>query len=524
MLSRVQRFRGRYGTLGLLRLALYPVTLLVTNPVRLAQSLWNCRVLLSGRWRDYNRFTATNGVNSLFYWTMAENLHRYGRAGVSHELGLGAHPLSRWMFVTLPSLYAYWRFAPFVPLAGMFAWLLTHLVWAMVVPWWKVLAVLFGAAAGTTFYENLFIRQNYNILGWMFYPLGCYGLLQKQYVVAGAAWLGAAFTSVTAAVFAGVLCLAAAAVTVSVWPLVSIVPAAVKLAGHAVRPLLSGELAGTVQGIAKAIGTSKRAVKYRRKPRRIFSIRFLYDGVLYAQFVAASVLLDGVVPWLVLAGMALWFANNVIARVADFQSLQMVMLSVATAQVMVAGSPWMLASYWLVAAPLPLLAGLPSRGHVLDVVPLYAPFRVRPLLDAMTAFLAPVNEGERVFFSFEDPDGAYDRVFDGFRIPLELALHVASRRRIHLFPDWWAVFDLNYEGAASPWGRDPETVTEQMDRWKADYTIVYTVDAQPLAPEWSPGFEVLTQLDWSDCEPALRGERIYQAEQPVWWLVKVRGR
>jgi hypothetical protein len=156
---------------------------------------------------------------------------------------------------------------------------------------------------------------------------------------------------------------------------------------------------------------------------------------------------------------------------------------------------------------------------VLDVVPRFAPFRIKGLLDAMTAFLAPVRSGERIFFSFADPGDEYERVFDGFRIPLELALYVASHRRIHLFPDWWAVFDLNYEGAESPWGRDPRTVREQMERWKADYTIVYTLDAQALGPEWSD-FEVLTRLAWSACAAELRGERIYTPAEPVWWLLK----
>ncbi len=520
MSGSLQRFRSRYGASGFVRLLLYPLTLLVTNPVRLAQSLWNCRVLLGGHWREYNRFTATSGINSLFYWNIAENFARYGPGGVSREIGLGEHRLSRWMFFTRPSLYAYRWFAPFVPLGGMLVWLVSHAIWSAVLPWWKVAAVMFAAAASTTFYENLFVRQNYNVLGWMFYPLGCYGLLQQKYVVAAVAWLGASFTSITATVFAGALCAAAALAAFSIWPLLSMVPAGLKLATHGIRPLFTGELAETVAGVAKAVGASKRAVRYRRQPRRILSMRFLYEGVLYVQYVIASLLIDDTLPWIVITGIAIWLMNNTVARIADFQSLQMVMLSVAAAQTMIAGSPWMLASFWLLASPLPLLAGLPSRERVLDVLPLYAPFRVRTFLDVMNDFLAPVPEGERILFAFDDPGSEYRRVFDGFRVPLELALYAASHRRIHLFPDWWAVFDLNYDGAASPWGRDPESVLAKMDEWKAGYAIVYTVGEQPLGPEWNNEFEVLTRLAWSDYEGELRGERLYTAEKPVWWLLR----
>ncbi len=49
MLSLLQRFVRTFGWIGFLRVAVHPVTLLVTTPIRLGQTLWSCRVLADGQ-------------------------------------------------------------------------------------------------------------------------------------------------------------------------------------------------------------------------------------------------------------------------------------------------------------------------------------------------------------------------------------------------------------------------------------------------------------------------------------------
>ena len=119
-MSPIARFIERFGWLGMVRLLFYPLTVLVTTPVRLAQTLWACRVLADGRWGNYPHFTATTGLSYLFYWRRAINLYRFGRAGASPYLGVGKYRLSRCFFYPLPSLYAYWAAGAVVPLAGIF--------------------------------------------------------------------------------------------------------------------------------------------------------------------------------------------------------------------------------------------------------------------------------------------------------------------------------------------------------------------------------------------------------------------
>ena len=75
--------------------------------------------------------------------------------------------------------------------------------------------------------------------------------------------------------------------------------------------------------------------------------------------------------------------------------------------------------------------------------------------------------------AFDNPQGVYENVFDGYRTLLELPFYVSSEREIHFVPDWWAVYDSNFEGAPDFWGRDVDSVIEDTKRWKADYNVIW---------------------------------------------------
>ena len=74
----------------------------------------------------------------------------------------------------------------------------------------------------------------------------------------------------------------------------------------------------------------------------------------------------------------------------------------------------------------------------------------------------PVPEGSKVYFAFSDPDGSYGKIFDGYRHIHEVPLHVATLRKINLFPDWWAVSQTNYVEAPNCWGRTKNEVLENL--------------------------------------------------------------
>ena len=160
----LNKFIRRFGWFGFVRLFFYPLTALMTTPVRFVQTLWNCRILAKGNWNEYNHFSPYSGLEYLFYWVSHLNLKRYGRKGVSPYIGLGNYPLSRWFFYTKFSLLAYKHASTVVILISMLSWLLSHLVWGVEVDINWLLPALLITLISTTFYANTFALQNYNVL------------------------------------------------------------------------------------------------------------------------------------------------------------------------------------------------------------------------------------------------------------------------------------------------------------------------------------------------------------------------
>ena len=82
-----------------------------------------------GRWSNYSNYRPWYGVNGLFYWTMAINLDRYSRKGVSPYVGQGNYKLGNWWQISLLSSYLYWRLGAVFLIFCMLGWLCFHLIW-----------------------------------------------------------------------------------------------------------------------------------------------------------------------------------------------------------------------------------------------------------------------------------------------------------------------------------------------------------------------------------------------------------
>lgn len=516
-----RRFLNTFGWSGLARLCLYPLTVFLTTPVRLVQTLWASRVLADGKWRDYNRFSARQGIAYLFYWTQALALMRWGRGGVCPYMGLGRYPLSRGFHYSLPSLYAfYWFGGAVVPLAGLFAWWISHVVWIEHVSWEWTLIVMGLALVSTTVYANAFVLQNYNALGWAFFPLGLYGMATGQWSVAGLAWLAMSFGSFTATVLAFTLC---AVLAITEWNpayVLAICPACVKLVAHLWPLWRSGRVREGLVDVMKAIGMTSRGVKYGRRSRR-FRLLDAYYLFLCGQFVVVHSLLTGQFSVAVVTGMVLFALNAGIVRFCDEESMLMFNMSVALLVALETPQPWMLLSLWLLISPLPAFLRLPSSTPVLDVVPKLSPFPINRLIDGMERFLEGVPSGERVLMAMDNPRGRYEGIFDGYRVLVELPLYVAATREIHLMPDWMGIFETNHDGAPEFWGRDVESVRRNVDRWCAEYVLVYQEGGTRLSPDWmSASFSVVGKFSWEDYKEDLRGQPICAGRAPDWWLLR----
>lgn len=525
MIKTINVVLSRFGWLRSIRMCFYPATVFVTTPFYLAKTLWNCRVLIRRKREDHSHFSPFAGVDYLCYWVIASNLKRFGHSGQSPYLGLGNYPMCRFFQYSLFSLKPYWKASNLVLLTGMFGWLLAHLIWAgdTSIDWLFLIIIL--NLISTNFYGNLFALQNYNVLGWIFFPVGIFGILSHNWFIAALGWLLVSLGSFSAAFLGGMLCFYYSAANLTPFALLSFLPAFLNLSRQFLPFLYDSRgLASSLANVAKGLGIYKRGAKYRYTHSKKKIIAAAYFLLIYLQFLLTFVFLHDKLPPLFIAGLFIFLLNeSLLLRFLDIQSIYMLLVSLATADVILYPDTRLLLSFWLLISPLPLLMPFPFMKKVLDIVPVSAPFSIKNLKHGMEAFLKEVKNGERVFMAFADPAGMFNMLFDGYRALLELPHYVASERNIHFMPDFWGVFELNYKNAGDHlWGRDIVSVEKHARRWKADYIVIYQKTGEKIKPEWeNAGFEIINKFSWIDYASDLRNVRPYEGEPPDWWLLKV---
>ena len=546
-MKELKQFIKTYGYIGFLRFALYPLTTLILNPIITAISLLSSIKLFFVKWKNYPHFDVKPMLNGYFYFSRAWNLKKYGRTGKSPYLGLGNYHLARCFNYSLFSLYAYWKGGAFAILMGMLGW------WFAFWPWLDFnnifdIIIWLMAISSTLFYCNTFRFQNYNAIGWTFFPIGLYGLLTGDPIIAAAGWLGASLGSFTAVVLGALLSGLFGLYHLDWMLILSGAPAALKLLLHFYPFLTNKEAKSILSKVAGAIGASGN-VKYKRGKTKAFNIKKLYFLVLYVQFTVVYYFITGNPPVLMIAAILIYLLNALKIRFADDQSMHMLILSIATVMMFDfnnyleinmtqvvglknASFPMILGiiailipSYWLLVSPLPVLAGYDHRSKVMDILPIAKPLNVAGLRAKVEEFISPIKAGERVLFAFPDPENQYEKVFDGYRQFIELPYYVAMQKNITMFPDWWAVFELNYEGATELWGVEPNEVNKNKTQWNCDYVVVYENENYPYdAAKWSSDYEELTQMDWSQFKEMFAGYKKLRIEDLRWHLLKPKNK
>lgn len=524
----LEKLRERFGLRAFFELPVYPIVLLVWQPIRLLMTLWSCWVLAEGRWERYNRFSAAAGLNSLFYWSMSEHLARNGRWGIARNCAIGNFRLGRWLHVTVLSYHLYRHAAAVLPITCMFVWLSGNFLWLVdpTVEGLSLTLALALAVLSTSFFAACFVFLNYNVVGWAGFSVFLWGLLSGNLIVAASAILFISLGSLTVTVLAMIVTVFLSVESMSPGPLVACMPAMVKGASH-VLPALSGRSSAmkSVLDILKVIGSFNKKAKYRYRIGgvRTVDLHVVYFSVVYLQFFLLYLGLQGTDRLSILyAVLVVFLANKFVARFADDQSIYMLMFCVATTLMILSDFNFLLfISYWLAISPLPLFYRDRPASASIACLPALRPFEVSPIIYRVERFLSVVRCDERVLMAFEDPDGRRERAFDGYRNLLQVPLFVAAVRDFHFFPEEWSMFEANYPGAPEWWGRTPAEVARHAADWSVDYAVVYQVDQPELEPAWlEDGWEPVSELDWKDCADFLGGEAPWDGAAPKWWLLR----
>lgn len=520
-MNNFNKFTTRFGKRAFVRLLFYPFTVLIYTPCRLLQTLWNSSVLLKGKWSDYPHFNANAGFTSLFYWTRALNLWRYGRSGTSPYLGLGNYSLARCFHYSLASLFSFWKGGAAFLLISSFGWLASFLIWSSNVNYLWIGTVQLTCLISTLFYMTAFKSQNYNMMGWMFFPIVVFGIITNNFLIAGVAVFLASFGSFTVVFICGLLLLAISILSLSLEPLFAILPAGFKLLTH-FYPFVKSKGSGKIIGnLIKAIGLSRKGAKYKRTTKgKTLGIPELYYLLLTVQYVLFYYWLKEELPLLIIIGIIIFLLNSIVMRFADRESSYVMLMTLCITYAIATEDHWLLPSLWLVLSPLPLLIGFDYDKRILDIVPSYRPFSIQPYLLKMESFLSSVKENERILMAFDDPKNVYENIYSGYRQLVELPSYAASTKNIHFMPEWWSIFELNYVNAPNIWGREVNEVITNMKYWKAQYVIIYQDTEKELDAKWeSGGFKQVAYFDWTEFSADFEHHKRIDLNNLGWWLL-----
>jgi hypothetical protein len=504
-------------------LLFYPVLLIYRLPCAWIRSLWAARVLINGRWSRYMGFHPHNSINSLFYRTQWINLDRYGRSHRSPILGLGDYPLKNWFHLSLPASYVYANAGAVTTLSCTIVWICSHLLWLDTFsPWWVLLVSVFLLLSSTA-YAMAFARQNYQMLGWMFLPSALYFTLQGELVVASFAWLATGLSGLTPAFFAVPIALTIALSQGNMLLSVVLTPLLIISVSRFLPLMHSSDPFKAVTQILKLIGFTQKGVRYNYGMKN-FGLMNTYFTSLYVAMGFLISYAQGHIVVLPFLGALVYLFNQRFFRVADEQSLIVIAASLFAISAIQAEPNWLtLLATWLAFNPLGSFLSiqqLGKRGGDSSIL-INEPFDHTPLMVGVEYFLRAVQPGDKVYCAFDDPNGKYSNIFDGYRVIHELPLNIASQKSFHLFPDWWAVAQTNYIGAPQCWGRSVDDVVDNCRRWDANFSIIYKATGDQLDSEWNNHFTLVSEFDWGDYLHLLRGVDLWPCDQPTpkWFLL-----
>lgn len=506
-----------FGWFGIIRLLLYPITAIIINPIQLVRSLWSSRILLKGDYGKYQHFNPFVAINCLFYNSRLLDFKRFGRNGKSKYTGLGNYFTGNFFHYTILSLKLFSNARCIMLFICMFGWLFSHFLWlSHSSPHW-VISIIIIAGSSTTFYSQLFGYQNYNALGWLFFPLAIYGLIINNVYIATIALFLCSFGSFTSIVVATMLFTAYALFSWSFLPIIAIIPAGIKLLFHLKSLIEVGNLKKVFSSISKLLGITTSEVKYKRELRKIkLNIFELYSLILYLQFLGTCIYIDKF-PFLFLVGILIYLINLKLFRFADAQSITIVLFSIATAYIIQYQSLYLLISYLFLIFPIPFSNQIFGQ-FCLDIYPIQKPFDINPIKNAMEKFLLPINSDEKLLMIFKNPNNRYNALFDGYRVNIELINYVCHLKKILFLPTWWVIAELNYPSAPDFWAQEPDEVIAKKNEWNADYIIIIQPENLiKIDPKWeNAGFVVLNNFYWSSFSESL----LKYFPKPNWWLLK----
>lgn len=494
----------------------YPLYSIVTNTIVLVLSMKNIFSKIYSN-KELRMFSEDKAINNYWYDTMALNLQKHGRLGYSKTTMDNDYLVGKWFHISKYSLFPFWKSSV---LTILLSWILIPVFFFFLypsVPLTWFLSVSFLTIIGSTFYSQL-ESQNYNIMGWVLYPLLFWGIENNDLTVLVITICLLFLTSFTAYfVSFGYLATAILLGSLTINEFLFIELFSIPLILYRFYPIfIKGELKSHFLMVGNTIGlVNSSEEKYTRNIKNkkavllsVIKLSCLIGFILCVDYVEESYYL-----MLVLGYQTV---NSFIARFADRETIDMLVILTSFYFILKSESLIELFLYWcLISNPLPKLNFINDSKNFFKLKTL-DPFHVNKLNNKLINFLSKIKT-DRVFISFDDPLYDYDKIFSGQRILIEPIHFHASQQDILLLPNLWSTIsekksDLNI------WGRDAKTITEIMMKGDFNYMIYYTISDEQIPEEIKENFSICDSIQWNSLLP----ESFSDKQNISWHLLKIK--
>jgi len=479
MKEKFDKLIDRYGYKELFFIAFYPVFLPFFMLKDTSLSIYNIiKSLFKYDWKYLSGNDQKNAYNNLFYYIQDFNIQKFGRYGKSNLLAGGDFSLSNWFHVTPFSLRMQASFGTtFIMFFAMCFWLLSWVILYQDNPNLWILCVVFFS---TLFFATFIEVQNYNILGWMLYPIFLTYIDSGNYLVLAVVLFLIALSSFTAFFIAGILVVVSSIYLSDYYLLFALIPGGIKW----IIPILISMKDGALSKMLGALGGHEK-VKYSRSSVKKLNIGKAYILGLQLQFLFFYFLQNDLSFSIILVSVVvvLFIVNELFMRFADQQSFYQVYLSVSI--------------YYLLNIDFSMITFLsflfsiyPIYGFIMNVSPIgksfispgvRKPYNIKDDIKGLGELLNSIPENEKLLIAYKNPQGQYSNVFNGYRIFNEPIQYAATLKGICLVPDWYMVFENNKEyDDESFWVEDEEQTVKYVKKNDIRYLFLPSFQKKSL--------------------------------------------
>ena len=417
-------------------------------------------------------FDMLSALNNYFYKTQKLNIDIFSKNKASNLLGFGNYHLSRLFYIPRLSHNFFINLGP-----ALSTVLFTFLNLLMCTIFYEtsnsswVIMVIFFAYFSSVNYAATFTGQNYNLLGWLFFPIFLFSLANNETNLLLISILVIFILSFAVGLYiilyTLIYCLF---IDISFYYLA--LPFSFLILGYIIPLIKSGLLKKWIIETFLFMGISNRN-RYSRSHQR-FSKFNIYYTILFSVPILFGLLKESTNFFLIYIPFTIFILNQFLFRLMDRENpiyayfLCSIIFTIYNPQIIY------LLSFVLIINPHPetLNVALKNNGMLFNLR-VFKSFNKFNLINSIKKFTEKVQKKQVVLFAYNNPNKNYDKIFDGYRYVIEAIYYHFQERKIRSFPDWYSIWEENNNKKIF-WGRNYQTIFKNLKKLKSNFLVYYS--------------------------------------------------